>query len=61
MISLHDLDTIPFLASVARDDLARLTQVPGDLRLAQGEYAVHRPADPFGPNPSGPAVRDVHR
>jgi len=45
MISLHDLDTVPFLASVARDDLARLTQVAGDLRLAQGEYAVHEGAE----------------
>ena len=45
MISIQDLDTIPFLASVARDDLARLTQVAGDLRLAQGEYAVHEGAE----------------
>jgi len=45
MISLHDLDTVPFLASVARDDLVRLTQVAGDLRLAQGEYAVHEGAE----------------
>ncbi len=45
MISVHDLDTIPFLASVARDDLARLTQGAGDLRLVQGEYAVHEGAE----------------
>ena len=30
---------------MARDDLARLTQVAGDLRLAQGEYAVHEGAE----------------
>ncbi|HET6600037.1 MAG TPA: FAD-dependent oxidoreductase [Burkholderiaceae bacterium] len=41
MISIQDLETIPFLASVARDDLAHLTQVAGDVRLAEGEYAVH--------------------
>ncbi|NRF65432.1 FAD-dependent oxidoreductase [Aquincola sp. S2] len=45
MISLHDLETIPFLASVARDDLVRLTQGAGDLRLAPGEYAVHEGAE----------------
>jgi hypothetical protein len=33
------------LASVDRDDLARLTQVAGDLQVAQGEYAVHEGAN----------------
>jgi len=41
MISAEDLKTIPFLASVASEDLARLAQAAGDLRLASGEYAVH--------------------
>ena len=41
MISAEELKAIPFLASVASDDLARLAQAAGDLRLAAGEYAVH--------------------
>lgn len=41
MITTHDLQSIPIFASVAPNDLARLTEVAADLRLAQGEYAVH--------------------
>ena len=41
MISVDELKAIPFLASVAPDDLARLSQGVGDVRLAPGEYAVH--------------------
>jgi thioredoxin reductase (NADPH) len=41
MISADELKEIPFLASVAPEDLARLAQAAGDVRLAPGEYAVH--------------------
>ena len=45
MISIDDLGNIPVLASAARDDLVRLTQGAGDIRLAQGDYAVHEGAE----------------
>jgi thioredoxin reductase (NADPH) len=45
MISLQDLESIAFLSTVPRDDVARLTQGAGDLRLAPGEYAVHEGAE----------------
>ena len=41
MISMDDLKAMPFLAAVAPDDLARLAQAAGDLRLAPGEHAAH--------------------
>jgi thioredoxin reductase (NADPH) len=41
MISADELKAIPFLASVAPEELARLAQGVGDVRLAPGEYAVH--------------------
>ena len=41
MISTDELKAIPFLASVAPEDMARLAQGVGDVRLAPGEYAVH--------------------
>jgi thioredoxin reductase (NADPH) len=41
MLTLQDFAAIPFLASVPPDDLARLAEEAGDLRLAPGEYAVH--------------------
>ena len=41
MISIAELQAIPFLASVSPDDLARLAHAAGDLRLAAGEYAAH--------------------
>ncbi|MDN3919532.1 FAD-dependent oxidoreductase [Roseateles violae] len=41
MISLEDLPAIAVLASVPPDELARLAQSAGDVRLAAGDYAVH--------------------
>ena len=41
MIAIQDLAAVPVLASVPRDDLARLIRSAGDIRLATGEYAVH--------------------
>lgn len=41
MISVDELKAIPFLASVAPEDLVRVAKSAGDLRLAPGEYAVH--------------------
>ncbi|MFZ2648980.1 MAG: FAD-dependent oxidoreductase [Burkholderiaceae bacterium] len=41
MISVPDLSAIELLAGVASEDLARLAQGAGDLRLARGEYAAH--------------------
>ena len=41
MISIVELQAIPFLASVSPDDLARLAHAAGDLRLAAGEHAAH--------------------
>ena len=41
MVTPQDFDGIPFLASVGREELARLAEGAGDLRLATGEYAVH--------------------
>ncbi|HEU0204333.1 MAG TPA: FAD-dependent oxidoreductase, partial [Burkholderiaceae bacterium] len=41
MIAVEDLAAIPFLAGVPTDDLARLAQSAGDVRLAPGDYAVH--------------------
>lgn len=41
MITLDDLPDIPAFASLPRDELARLAQGAGDVRLAAGDYAVH--------------------
>jgi thioredoxin reductase (NADPH) len=41
MISTDELTAIPFLATAAPDDLARLAHAAGDLHLAAGEYAAH--------------------
>ncbi len=41
MIAVQDLANAPVLASVPQDDLARLAQASGDVRLAAGDYAVH--------------------
>jgi thioredoxin reductase (NADPH) len=41
MIALADLPAIPVFASVPLDDLARLAQACGDVRLGAGDYAVH--------------------
>jgi thioredoxin reductase (NADPH) len=41
MITAEELAAVPVFASAARDDLARLAQTSGDVRLAAGEYAVH--------------------
>ncbi|HTJ07121.1 MAG TPA: FAD-dependent oxidoreductase [Caldimonas sp.] len=41
MIAVEELAGAPVLASVPGDDLARVAQVAGDVRLASGEYAVH--------------------
>ncbi len=41
MISLEDLKAVPLFAQVLPEDLARLAQAAGDLRLGTAEYAVH--------------------
>jgi len=41
MITVEELGTVPLLGGVAADELARLAQVSGDVRLAAGDYAVH--------------------
>ena len=41
MITPEDLPVVPVLASVAPEDLARLAQTAGDVRLGAGDYAVH--------------------
>ncbi len=41
MISTEELAALPLLAAVPPEDLARLAQAAGDLRLAAGDYAVH--------------------
>ena len=41
MIAAQDLVAIPFLSLVPPDDLARLAQASGDVRLAAGDYAIH--------------------
>ena len=41
MIAVEELAGVPVLASVPHDDLARVAQAAGDVRLASGEYAVH--------------------
>jgi len=41
MLAAEDLAHVPVLASVPPDDLARLAQTAGDVRLAPGDYAVH--------------------
>jgi thioredoxin reductase (NADPH) len=41
LISTEELAALPLLASVPPEDLARLAQTAGDLRLAAGDYAVH--------------------
>src|SRR5690348_6021960 len=41
MISLQDVRAVPFLASLAAEELERLARSAGDVRLASGEYAVH--------------------
>jgi thioredoxin reductase (NADPH) len=41
MIGLEDLPAVAALASVPREDLARLAQSSADVRLGAGDYAVH--------------------
>ena len=41
MIAPEDLPVVPVLASVAAEELARLAQTAGDVRLGAGDYAVH--------------------
>jgi thioredoxin reductase (NADPH) len=41
MIAVQELAAVPLLASAAPDDVARLAQTAGDVRLAAGDYAVH--------------------
>lgn len=41
MITLEDLPAVDAFASVPREELARLAQAAGDLRLGSGDYAVH--------------------
>ncbi len=41
MLTPQDFADIPFLASVPPEELARLAEGAGDLRLTPGEYAVH--------------------
>ena len=41
MITLDDLPVISAFASIPPDDMARLVQTFGDVRLGAGDYAVH--------------------
>ena len=41
MITPEDLPVVPVFASVAAEELARLAQTAGDVRLGAGDYAVH--------------------
>ena len=41
MITPEDLPAVPVFASVPPEDLARLAQAAGDVRLGNGDYAVH--------------------
>jgi thioredoxin reductase (NADPH) len=41
MITLEDLPAVAAFAAVPPDDLARLAQAAGDMRLGAGDYAVH--------------------
>ena len=41
MIAVQELAALSFLSLVPPDDLARLAQASGDVRLAAGDYAVH--------------------
>ena len=41
MITPEDLPVVPIFASVPPEDLARLAQTSGDVRLGAGDYAVH--------------------
>jgi thioredoxin reductase (NADPH) len=41
MITLEDLPVIAAFASVPPEDMARLAQASGDVRLCAGDYAVH--------------------
>jgi thioredoxin reductase (NADPH) len=41
MIVVEELSNVPILSGVPKDDLARVAQAAGDVRLAAGEYAVH--------------------
>src|SRR6476469_5135056 len=41
MITPEDLPVVPVFASVPPEDLARLAQAAGDVRLGAGDYAVH--------------------
>ena len=41
MITPEDLPVVPVFASVPPEDLARLAQTAGDVRLGAGDYAVH--------------------
>ena len=41
MIAVEELADAAVLASVPNEDLARVARAAGDVRLANGEYAVH--------------------
>jgi thioredoxin reductase (NADPH) len=41
MIAVEELVAVPFLAAAPAEDLGRLAQSAGDVRLATGDYAVH--------------------
>ncbi|HKO67832.1 MAG TPA: FAD-dependent oxidoreductase [Burkholderiaceae bacterium] len=41
MIAVEEIAAIPVFATVPSEDLARLAQTAGDVRLAVGDYAVH--------------------
>ena len=41
MITPEDLPVVPVFATVPPEELARLAQSAGDVRLGAGDYAVH--------------------